>query len=47
MVIVVDFLTHNPNNTDVDLRIKGVQTHTKGMGINVITGMAFLSQQVG
>ena len=46
MVVVVDSLTHNPNNTGVDLRTKGVQTYTKGMGINVITGMAFLSQQV-
>ena len=50
MVVVVDSLTHYPNhttnNTGVDLRTKGVQTYTKGMGINVITGMAFLSQQV-
>ena len=43
MIIVVYSLTHNPNNTGVDLRIKGVQTYTKGVGINVITGMAFLS----
>jgi hypothetical protein len=34
---------HNPNNPGVDLRTKGVQTYTKGMGINVITGMALLS----
>ena len=46
MIIVVDSLTHNPNNTGVDLRTKGVQTYNKGMGINVITGMVLLSQQV-
>jgi hypothetical protein len=43
MVVVVDSLTHNPNNPGVDLRTKGVQTYTKGMEINVITGMALLS----
>ena len=46
MVIVVDSLTYNLNNTGVDLRTKGVQTYKKGMGINVITGMVLLSQQV-